>query len=237
MDEIPYWRDGTLEKYSPSGDYVVVKFARWAFEKFENLEDKLGTQMQAVGEVMSIGKNYKEAIKLLEGKNGFEHKVAYQKVAFYRGIELYNDGNYLEAESFFDKSLKEPRNKIYTARATFWKAEVDYNLTNYDDALIGFKQFQQQSASNALSENSNLDYNLAYTYFKQKNYQKATQYFNQFIANHKEDKVRLNDAYLRLGDGHFVSSDYSNAINAYNEAIKIERSHMGRSQLLLSCFV
>ncbi|MEN8228974.1 MAG: carbamoyl-phosphate synthase large subunit [Bacteroidota bacterium] len=63
MDEIPYWRDGTLEKYSPSGDYVVVKFARWAFEKFDNLEDKLGTQMQAVGEVMSIGKNYKEAMQ------------------------------------------------------------------------------------------------------------------------------------------------------------------------------
>jgi carbamoyl-phosphate synthase large subunit len=61
MDEIPYWRDGTLEKYTPSGDYVVVKFSRWAFEKFEALEDKLGTQMKAVGEVMSIGKNYKEA--------------------------------------------------------------------------------------------------------------------------------------------------------------------------------
>lgn len=63
MDEIPYWRDGTLEKYTPSGDYVVVKFARWAFEKFEGLEDKLGTQMKAVGEVMSIGKNYKEAVQ------------------------------------------------------------------------------------------------------------------------------------------------------------------------------
>jgi len=63
MDEIPYWRDGSLEKYSPSGDYVVVKFARWAFEKFDGLEDKLGTQMQAVGEVMSIGKNYKEAFQ------------------------------------------------------------------------------------------------------------------------------------------------------------------------------
>ena len=63
MDEIPYWRDGTLEKYTPSGDYVVVKFARWAFEKFEGLEDKLGTQMQAVGEVMSIGKNYKEGLQ------------------------------------------------------------------------------------------------------------------------------------------------------------------------------
>jgi carbamoyl-phosphate synthase large subunit len=63
LDEIPYWRDGTLDKYTPSGDYVVVKFARWAFEKFEGLEDRLGTQMQAVGEVMSIGKTYKEALQ------------------------------------------------------------------------------------------------------------------------------------------------------------------------------
>ncbi|MCK4601570.1 MAG: carbamoyl-phosphate synthase large subunit, partial [Phycisphaerae bacterium] len=63
MDEIHYWRDGTLEKYTPSGDYVVVKFARWAFEKFRDAEDKLGTQMRAVGEVMSIGKTYKEAFQ------------------------------------------------------------------------------------------------------------------------------------------------------------------------------
>ncbi|MFO7976229.1 MAG: carbamoyl-phosphate synthase large subunit, partial [Candidatus Hydrogenedentota bacterium] len=63
LDEIPYWREGTLDKYKPSGDYVVVKFARWAFEKFRNIEDKLGTQMRAVGEVMSIGKNYKEAFQ------------------------------------------------------------------------------------------------------------------------------------------------------------------------------
>ncbi len=63
LDEIPYWRDGTLEKYTPSGDYVVIKFARWAFEKFEGVEDRLGTQMKAVGEVMSIGKNYKEALQ------------------------------------------------------------------------------------------------------------------------------------------------------------------------------
>jgi carbamoyl-phosphate synthase large subunit len=63
LDEIPYWREGTLDKYTPSGDYVVVKFARWAFEKFEGSEDKLGTQMRAVGEAMSIGKNYKEAFQ------------------------------------------------------------------------------------------------------------------------------------------------------------------------------
>ncbi len=75
MDEIPYWRDGSLEKYTPDGDYVVLKFSRWAFEKFRGVEDKLGTQMKAVGEVMSIGKTYKEtfqkAIRALErGRSG-----------------------------------------------------------------------------------------------------------------------------------------------------------------------
>ncbi len=63
LSDIPYWRDGTLDKYTPSGDYVVVKFARWAFEKFPGSIDKLGTQMRAVGEVMSIGKTYKEAFQ------------------------------------------------------------------------------------------------------------------------------------------------------------------------------
>ena len=63
LDEIPYWKEGTLDKYVPTGDYVVAKFARWAFEKFEGAEDSLGTQMRAVGEVMSIGKTYKEALQ------------------------------------------------------------------------------------------------------------------------------------------------------------------------------
>lgn len=63
LDEIPYWKGGTLADYVPNGDYVVVKFARWAFEKFHGVEDHLGTQMRAVGEVMSIGRNYKEAFQ------------------------------------------------------------------------------------------------------------------------------------------------------------------------------
>ena len=89
LDEIPYWRDGTLEKYTPSGDYVVVKFARWAFEKFKGSQDKLGTQMRAVGEVMSIGKNYKEA--------------------FQKAIRSLENGRYGLgfAKDFNDKSLPE----------------------------------------------------------------------------------------------------------------------------------
>ena len=63
LSELPYWRLGTLDKYQFFGDYVVVKFPRWAFEKFPDAKDVLGTQMKAVGEVMSIGKNYKEALQ------------------------------------------------------------------------------------------------------------------------------------------------------------------------------
>ncbi len=63
LDELPFWRDGSLDKYTPNGDYVVIKFARWAFDKFKASSDRLGTQMKAVGEVMSIGKTYKEAFQ------------------------------------------------------------------------------------------------------------------------------------------------------------------------------
>jgi carbamoyl-phosphate synthase large subunit len=93
LDEIPYWRDGSLDKYTPSGDYVVIKFARWAFEKFKGSHDKLGTQMRAVGEVMSIGKNYKEAfqkaIRSLEtGRYGLGFAKNFNKLSLKELMEL-----------------------------------------------------------------------------------------------------------------------------------------------------
>ena len=63
LKDLPYWKEGTLDRYTPPGDYVVVKFPRWAFEKFSEAEDKLGTQMKAVGESMSIGKSFKESLQ------------------------------------------------------------------------------------------------------------------------------------------------------------------------------
>ncbi|MBR5590609.1 MAG: carbamoyl-phosphate synthase large subunit, partial [Anaerotignum sp.] len=84
LKDIPCGKYGTLDKYVPDGDYVVIKFARWAFEKFKGVEDKLGTQMRAVGEVMSIGKTYKEAfqkaIRSLEtGRYGLGHAKDFDK--------------------------------------------------------------------------------------------------------------------------------------------------------------
>ena len=80
LDQFPYWRDGSLEKYTPSGDYVVIKFARWAFEKFKGVPDQLGTQMRAVGEVMSIGKTYKEAYqKAIRSLENGRHGLGFAK--------------------------------------------------------------------------------------------------------------------------------------------------------------
>jgi carbamoyl-phosphate synthase large subunit len=98
LDEIPYWRDGTLDQYTPSGDYVVIKFARWAFEKFQGSVDKLGTQMRAVGEVMSVGKTYKEAfqkaIRSLEiGRYGLGWAKDFNKKSLPELLAMLKDAN------------------------------------------------------------------------------------------------------------------------------------------------
>jgi carbamoyl-phosphate synthase large subunit len=88
LDEIPYWREGTLDRYRPTGDYVVVKFARWAFEKFKGAEDRLGTQMRAVGEVMSIGKTYKEAFqKAIRSLENGRHGLGFARDYHQRSLE------------------------------------------------------------------------------------------------------------------------------------------------------
>lgn len=96
LDEIPHYKFGTLDKYVPNGDYVVIKFARWAFEKFPQEEDKLGTQMKAVGEVMSIGATYKEA--------------------FLKAIRSLENGRFGlgNVKEYKEKSLDKLRNLLYT---------------------------------------------------------------------------------------------------------------------------
>ncbi|WP_027138679.1 tetratricopeptide repeat protein [Gaetbulibacter saemankumensis] len=189
-------------------------------DKYPKSVNKSEVEMLLIDSYIT-SKNYKEALEILKGKNSFENKVAYQKVAFYRGLELYNEANFLEANNLFDASLKEPRDDKFTARATFWKAETNYNLTNYDDALIGFKQFKQQLVATQTPEFENIDYHIAYTYFKLKNYEKAAQHFDIYLVTNRTDEVRKNDAYLRMGDAYFVSSNYSKAIEAYNHAIDL----------------
>ncbi|MEZ7498907.1 tetratricopeptide repeat protein [Flavobacterium sp. Arc3] len=167
-------------------------------------------------------KNYKEALILLEKNKSPENKLAYQKVTFYRGLEFYADRDYAEALKMFKKSIDGQIDAAITARATFWKAETEYVLGDYKNALLSFKQFAGSSRASSASEYKNINYNIAYTYFKLKEYDQAATYFQNQIETAKEDKVRLTDSYLRLGDCQFVTSKYWPAMEAYNKAIEMK---------------
>jgi len=165
-------------------------------------------------------KNYKEALSLLESSRNFGDKEVYQKVAFYRGIELYNEHKYEEAITYFDKSLKGQVDSFFTARALYWKAESDYLLTNFNEALIGFKQFEGSQGASTTTEYQDVSYNLGYTYFKLKQYLQAAKQFETFAEKSGIDQTKRNDTFLRLGDSYFISSKYWPAMEAYNNAIK-----------------
>lgn len=167
-------------------------------------------------------KNYTEALILLEKNKTPENKLAYQKVTFYRGLEVYTDGKYQEAYMLFKKSLTENKEAKITARATFWKAECEYSLDQFSEAVLTYKQFLNDAAASETPESKTAEYNLAYTYFKIKEYENAIPYFNAFILKGKEDKVRLTDAYLRMADCNYISSKYWPAMDAYNKAIELK---------------
>ncbi|NUY81228.1 tetratricopeptide repeat protein [Flavobacterium sp. MAH-1] len=200
--------------YQPVPD-VLANF----LQKYPNNPGKAEVEGLLINSYIT-SKNYEGALTLLE-KNKTANREAYQKVTFYRGLELYTDGNYQQALSMFNKSIAEPRNAHFKARATFWKAETEYTLDNFNDALISFKQFDQFAEAKNTNEYKNYNYNLAYAYFKLKEYDNAGDNFQKYIDAHKDDKTRLNDAYLRLGDCRFVTAKYWPAMDAYNKAIEM----------------
>lgn len=176
-------------------------------KKYPNNASKSEIEKLLIDSYIS-SKNYKEALVLLEKNKSIENKAAYQKVAFYRGLELYTDGKFQEAGSMFSKSIDEPRDAKFMARATFWKGEIEYVLEDYKNAALSFKQFAGLAQAKETPEFKNNNYNIAYSYFKLKEYDEAGNYFEKQIEKVKDDKGRLNDSYLRLADCRFVNSRY-----------------------------
>ncbi|WP_418263278.1 tetratricopeptide repeat protein [Flavobacterium faecale] len=165
-------------------------------------------------------KNYNEALVLLEKNKRPENKASYQKVTFYSGLELFTNRNYQEAEKMFKKSLENQVDAEFTARATFWKGETENKLEDHRNSLLSFKQFMALPRAASTVEYKNINYNIAYAYFKLKEYDQAGDYFQNQINKVKGDVDRLNDSYLRLGDCRFVNSKYYPAMEAYNKVIE-----------------
>ncbi len=164
-------------------------------------------------------KNFAGAMQLLEKNKSYASKATYQKVAFYRGIELFLNTDYEGAIAALNISLENAEDSKFKLRAIFWKAEALYNTNKFKESLASFMEFQQNSQVKSVAEYADLNYNLAYTYFKLKDYANASTYFTNFTNTSSGDDKK-HDAYLRLGDSYFVSSKYWPAIEAYNKALE-----------------
>ncbi|WP_437370635.1 tetratricopeptide repeat protein [Maribacter litoralis] len=166
-------------------------------------------------------KNFEGAMQLLEENKNYASKSVYQKVAYYRGIELFMEGDYNAASENFAKSLGSAEDMLFKARADYWKAESDYLSNRFEDAVEGYTAFKNNPSSTNTEMITDVDYNLAYGYFKQKDYNNAITYFNAFTSNGNADVEKLNDGYLRLGDSYYATSKYWPAIETYNKALAL----------------
>jgi TolA-binding protein len=101
---------------------------------------------------------------------------------------LYTDGSYADALAMFKKSIAQPSDAKFSARATFWKGETEFVLNDFGNSLISFKQFVAFPEAKSTPEYKNINYNIAYAYFKQKEYDQAGNYFQNHIDAVKDDK-------------------------------------------------
>ena len=169
-------------------------------------------------------KNYEEALKSLNRINSKDIELlqAKQRVAYYRGVELFNDQNYLEAVEKFQISLNHNYEPKIRAGAQFWMAEAFYRLGDYDNAANYFSDFLASSGARSLDYYSKGYYHLGYVYYEKRSYKSTIFWLNEYIENaNAKDKGLINDAYLRIGDSYFIQKQYNKAIEAYAEAEKI----------------
>lgn len=138
---------------------------------------------------------------------------------FYSGLQSYTDGEYHTALKSFEKAVALQKDATISARATFWKGETQFVLDDFINALLSFKQFLGNAEAKNTAEFTNCNYNIAYAYFKMKDYDQAGNYFQKQIEK-GTDKARMNDTYLRLADCRFVTSKYAQAMEAYAKVIE-----------------
>ena len=164
--------------------------------------------------------DYQGALEFLEKKKDPKSQSLFQKAAFYRGVQVFNEDDYPNALNNFEKSLSQPIDENIIARARYWKGESNFRTNNFNDALSDFTKFLNSPEAQNTQEYTTINYNIAYTYFKQKEYQKASSEFQKYISQNKSDEDKLNDALLRLGDTYFVTSNYQNAIKTYDKIVQ-----------------
>jgi TolA-binding protein len=208
--------------YSPFSE-TIKAFDRY-IEQYPNSE-RNNTAYQYLVEVYMVTRNYEDAIRSIENIRVRNRSIdqAYQRVTFYRGLELFNNREYRGAIAHFDKSLESRAgDRTLTARAIFWKAEAFYRLDDFHSAIRQYNQFLLTPGAFSLEEYQDAHYNLAYGYFELEDYQAANASFRKFLqANPGQRSIKIADALNRLGDCWFLVRDYDEAIRYYTESYQM----------------
>ncbi len=168
-------------------------------------------------------KNYKEALASLDRITRMNPRLeeAYQRVAFYRGLELFKNMQMTEALNMFEKSLKyEKYNRQLRARAIYWRGEAWYRLGQYDKAIADYQTFMGIPGASMLDEYNLVRYNLAYAFYNQKDYNNALAHFRAFESSATDVRPDiLVDARNRIADCYFINTQYAEAIEFYDKVI------------------
>jgi TolA-binding protein len=170
-------------------------------------------------------KSYREALDALESIKELtpDLKLAHQKVAYYRGVELFDNMEYEEAIKLFDKSNTYLFDRPIRANAIYWKAEALYRLNKYSDAIESYQRYIGEPGAIGKTELADANYNVGYAYFKQKDYVNSTLWFRKFVSfKPTANAKKINDAYNRIGDGYFVQRDFESAVTNYDNAYKMK---------------
>ena len=169
-----------------------------------------------------VTKNYKDAVASIQKIKVKTPAIlkAYQRVAYYRGLELFNNLAYNESIQYFDLSLENSgQDRNLAALSQYWKAEALYRVGDYNNAVNNYTRFLSTTGSSALPEYKNAEYNLAYSYFKIEDYTSAANHFKKFIAATQGARTeKQGDALNRIGDCYFINTDYTQAIQSYQQA-------------------
>ncbi|CAM1352253.1 Tetratricopeptide repeat protein [Tenacibaculum insulae] len=158
--------------------------------------------------------DYQGALDYLNASKSVTNKDIANEVSLYRGIQLFNEGKLKVSKPYFKKAT-ESENNLVNNKGAFWLAETEYLLGNYKEALANFLLVTNKD----LEDTKKLDYNIAYTYFKQKEYASAAKHFQDFLVIKFDDNDLNDDASNRLGDSFYASKNYQKAIDSYQTII------------------
>ncbi len=230
MDFIPKIKQDALFNYAKLSyelSYSPFNEAIISFQKYiEEYPDspRISEAYEYLIDLFLTTRNYRDAMASMENItiNTPRLREAYQRIAYYRGVELFNNGDFRAAIDYFNRSLKYPDNNTIRAQCIYWIGESYYRMDDFDKAIEYHNRFLVTPGAFNLEIYNRANYNIGYSYFNKKQYEDAITAFRKFITARDEGLRLLNDAYLRLGDSYFITKKYRNAIDYYDRALEID---------------